>query len=84
MDNYDRNSADQERQKKVQKKRFLTRGSGTAGGKQGHQNPPSTQKQKGQKGNKKAPLLSDDEYPNDFNFAAEQDNKSPKLNHGLQ
>jgi len=25
-------------------------------------------------------LLSDDEYPNDFNFAAEQDNKSPKLN----
>jgi hypothetical protein len=24
--------------------------------------------------------LSDDEYPNDFNFAAEQDNKSPKLN----
>ena len=24
-------------------------------------------------------MLSDDEYPNDFNFAAEQDNKSPKL-----
>lgn len=24
--------------------------------------------------------MSDDEYPNDFNFAAEQDNKSPKLN----
>ena len=23
-------------------------------------------------------MLSDDEYPNDFNFAAEQDNKSPK------
>ena len=23
--------------------------------------------------------MSDDEYPNDFNFAAEEDNKSPKL-----
>jgi hypothetical protein len=29
-------------------------------------------------------MLSDDEYPNDFNFAAEQDNKSPKLNHANQ
>jgi len=29
-----------------QKKRFLTRGSGTAGGKQGHQNPVVQQKQK--------------------------------------
>lgn len=25
-------------------------------------------------------LMSDDEYPNDYNFAAEQDNKSPKPN----
>jgi len=34
------------------KKRFLTRGSGTAGGKQGHQNPKEVPK-KGSKADKK-------------------------------
>jgi len=71
------------RTKSANKKRFLTRGSGTAGGKQGHQNAAKiTPKEKAKDGKKRPAnqLLSDDEYPNDFNFAAEQDNKSPKLN----
>ena len=70
------------RTKSATKKRFLTRGSGTAGGKQGTNNQKVTPKEKAKDGRKRTAnqLLSDDEYPNDFNFAAEQDNKSPKLN----
>jgi hypothetical protein len=68
------NEGPDSKNKSATKKRFLTRGSGTAGGKQGHHNPKPLPQKGAAKDAKKRPanqLLSDDEYPNDFNFAAE-------------
>lgn len=51
---YQENPADQ-RTKSATKKRFLTRGSGTAGGKQGHQNQKVTPKEKAKEQGKRRP-----------------------------
>lgn len=75
----DSNAQGSEKQKSGAKKRFLTRGSGTAGGKQGHKDPKKPQPKATDKKKSANQLLSDEEYPNDFNYAVEQDKKSPKL-----